>query len=508
MPSARAFLVRERDGSGRVIARYTSETERSKSEPRAHERIVSVQKVSRLSGGRWHQLLRGVFLPEGYPATVSDDYLQYQIWNALQAFCSSLASLFSSRAVLQAHGVGNASASATNAILLNVLQDVFSRLTTIVSGYYLGTSLYPEAKTYRLLADIFNDVAIITDTLSPYLATVTLSSQYPYVVPTADSPLRIVALCLSGASRALCGAVAGGSKAALTVHFATAGERAGDVGDLSAKDGSKETVLALLGMLCGTVVVQYVHGPQETWAVLFVLIALHLAANVMAVRVISMRSFNRQRASIAWEVYRSSFDVHGTATSQAVVLPPATVSRREKIFRESSWIGQDKTVPARCMLGVPFAALREPCTGHSPSLLSFSSTTRLRQHALTDAETTAVLEAFTDEKYVLWFASAPSAAPRVVVALKDGHSPSDHLKAWAHAHELVRQCGGRTPTGFETQLLAVRGALECVSRMFPGFVEQAKAAGWKIEENALVGGSPVTMEIELLERVGEDKKNA
>ena len=119
----------------------------------------------------------------------------------------------------------------------------------IVSGYYLGTSLYPEAKTYRLLADIFNDLAIVLDTLSPYLATIALSAHYPYVLPTSDSPLRIVALCLSGASRAVCGAVAGGSKAALTVHFASAGERPGDVGDLSAKDGSKETVLALLGML-------------------------------------------------------------------------------------------------------------------------------------------------------------------------------------------------------------------------------------------------------------------
>ena len=90
---------------------------------------------------------------------------------------------------------------------------------------------------------------LVLDTLSPYLATITLSAHYPYVLSTSDSPLRIVALCLSGASRAVCGAVAGGSKAALTVHFASAGERPGDVGDLSAKDGSKETVLALLGML-------------------------------------------------------------------------------------------------------------------------------------------------------------------------------------------------------------------------------------------------------------------
>ena len=123
----------------------------------------------------------------------------------------------------------------------------------IASGYYLGTSLSPEAKTYRLLADVLNDAAILTDTLSPHLATLSLSPRFPFLVPTpaagAASPLRIVALCASGALRALCGAVAGGSKAALTVHFASAGVRPGDLGDLNAKDGSKETVLALLGML-------------------------------------------------------------------------------------------------------------------------------------------------------------------------------------------------------------------------------------------------------------------
>lgn len=90
---------------------------------------------------------------------------------------------------------------------------------------------------------------MVTDTLSPHLAHFSFSFSYPFLVPASNSALRVVALCLSGAFRALCGAVAGGSKAALTVHFATAGERPGDVGDLSAKDGSKETVLALLGML-------------------------------------------------------------------------------------------------------------------------------------------------------------------------------------------------------------------------------------------------------------------
>ncbi len=52
----------------------------------------------------------------------------------------------------------------------------------------------------------------------------------------------------------------------------------------------------------------YVHSARATYAVLFGLIFFHLAFNAMAVRVISMRYFNRQRASIAWRRYRSTLD--------------------------------------------------------------------------------------------------------------------------------------------------------------------------------------------------------
>jgi len=33
---------------------------------------------------------REVFLPEGYPHTVSEDYLRYQFWDTIQALCSSV----------------------------------------------------------------------------------------------------------------------------------------------------------------------------------------------------------------------------------------------------------------------------------------------------------------------------------------------------------------------------------------------------------------------------------
>jgi Vitamin B6 photo-protection and homoeostasis len=101
----------------------------------------------------------------------------------------------------------------------------------------LGSSLGPECKKYRFFADILNDVAVVLDTLSPVFK----AQGYPAV--------RIIALGLSSACRALCGISVGGSKAALSLHFASPLGGKGDLGDLNAKDSSKETTLALFGML-------------------------------------------------------------------------------------------------------------------------------------------------------------------------------------------------------------------------------------------------------------------
>lgn len=117
----------------------------------------------------------------------------------------------------------------------------FDSNSAIFGAYAFGSSLVPEAKTYRFLADVLNDAAVILDTISPLLASPFLSFRIP--------GLRISALCLSASLRALCGIAAGGSKAAITLHFASPANGSGDVGDLNAKDSSKETVLALLGML-------------------------------------------------------------------------------------------------------------------------------------------------------------------------------------------------------------------------------------------------------------------
>lgn len=56
------------------------------------ETIVTVSKNEshNLVGTKLVTLLKEIFLPQGYPFSVSKDYIHYQIWDTVQAFCSSI----------------------------------------------------------------------------------------------------------------------------------------------------------------------------------------------------------------------------------------------------------------------------------------------------------------------------------------------------------------------------------------------------------------------------------
>ena len=108
-------------------------------------------------------------------------------------------------------GVGNASASPTSALLLHILQDSSGRLATILFAHRVGTALEPECKMYRLAADVFNDIAMILDCLSP-------------LIPSGVC--RVTILSVAGVLRALCGVAGGSSKASLSAHFSRWGNLA------------------------------------------------------------------------------------------------------------------------------------------------------------------------------------------------------------------------------------------------------------------------------------------
>lgn len=37
-----------------------------------------------------YRVFKNLFLPQGYPDSVSEDYINYQLWDTIQAFCSTI----------------------------------------------------------------------------------------------------------------------------------------------------------------------------------------------------------------------------------------------------------------------------------------------------------------------------------------------------------------------------------------------------------------------------------
>ncbi|KAL5120508.1 hypothetical protein ACEQ8H_001526 [Pleosporales sp. CAS-2024a] len=414
-----AYEIVERDEAGSLTTTYIVS---------GGGRIDVMKPEQRKS---YAQLVLDVFLPAGYPQSVSEDYIRYGY--GLGVLVPDLK--LTPNVAVKGVGVGDSSASPTAALLLSVLQESMGRIATILFAHRLGTALEPECKMYRLAADVFNDTAMILDCLSP---------GFP-------KPLRVLILGFSSVLRSLCGVCAGSAKASLSAHFA----KKGNLGELNA---------------AGSVVVSWVSSPIATWSVLTALLSIHLATNYAAVRSVSMRYLNRQRANI----------VFGSLFHNGLVPSPAEAAQRERIFERDGvlrWV--DGTIVGHCTLGVPLQVLLSRMS-HDGKRTASSS---LQVIDLTD-----LVRLFAGQRYMLWFSNHEA-----TVVLKEGCTPLDQLKAWAHAllvaqeqrddgppHQLKDDASlklGRLDT--------IKRTLEEVDQVFVKYTGLLEQSGWDVNTAAL-----------------------
>ncbi|KAL4975743.1 vitamin B6 photo-protection and homoeostasis-domain-containing protein [Aspergillus desertorum] len=484
------------------------------------------------------ELLIEVFLPARYPHSVSNDYTAYQIFDSLQAFSSSIAGLLASRAVLQGVGVGNANASPTSALLLHILQDTSGRIATILFAHRVGTAIQPECKMYRFAADIFNDLAMVLDCLSPMIRA---------------GVSRIAVLSTAGVLRALCGVAGGSSKASLSAHFA----QWGNLAEVNAKDSSQETVISLIGMLVGSLVVPHITGFTATWLTLVFLLSMHLSLNYAAVRSVQMTTLNRQRANIVFSTILSSDpdvadlvvstnckddgqpspeqEEHGHQNLRyRKTLTPAQVAKQERIFssgatlkwysssyRSSSPATQSPVaqVLGSCQIGVSLRQFLSQ-SSYTTSLTSKSLKTNIPL-----AELTAL---FHGEEYILFLApsntnifpgrTTANLSATVLLKRRDISTITStgppksrakshpHLKAWMHAllaakilsSTAVRDCNAKCCELGNSNTLQAENILRIISRTlnylneggrFESYMNSLRDAGWEIDGDGEDGGS-------------------
>ena len=158
--------------------------------------------------------------------------------------------------------------------------------------------------------------------------------------------------------------------------------------------------------------VSWVSSPFATWSTLMLLLSIHLATNYAAVRAVSMRSLNRQRANI----------VLSYMIQHEKALGPIEVSKRERIFeRDGVLRWTDGQVVGYGRIGVKLQTLLEHLAP------SHEKTRSVRLEAV---ELSELMKLYKNESYILWFDVSTSEA---FIVVKQGSTPNTQLKAWTQA---------------------------------------------------------------------------
>ncbi|XP_012619575.1 RUS family member 1 isoform X1 [Microcebus murinus] len=378
--------------------------------------------------------LQAVFLPQGFPDSVSPDYLPYQLWDSVQAFASSLSGSLATQAVLLGIGVGNAKASVSAATATWLVKDSTGMLGRIVFAWWKGSKLDCNAKQWRLFADILNDVAMFLEIMAPI---------YPICFT--------MTVCTSNLAKCIVSVAGGATRAALTMHQA----RRNNMADVSAKDSSQETLVNLAGLLVSLLMLPLVSGcPSFSLGCFFFLTALHIYANYRAVRALVMETLNEGRLQLVLKHF----------LQRGEVLDPTSANQMEPL-----WTGFWPSLSLS--LGVPLHRL-------------ISSVFELQQ----------LVEGHQEPYLLCWDQSQN----RVQVVLSQMAGPETILRAATHGLVLgalqgdgplpgeLQELRNRVRAGPEKDSwIIVKETHQVLDKLFPKFLKGLQDAGWKTEKHQL-----------------------
>lgn len=256
---------------------------------------------------RISQICRDTFLPTGYPLTVRPEYLEYQLWDAIQGLCSYLRSVITTKAVLAGVGVGNSAVTPLAAALAWVMKDGMGMIGSLSLAYYCTSSFEAYTKEWRLSADVLNNIGLIFDLLCS-------------VFPDQAQYLLII----SSISKSCCGLIAGATKARISAHFA----KKGHLADVNAKESTQETAVALIGLVLGMGLARIVgNNDMSIWSWFVLFLIVHMYSNYRLIKVLIFENLNPQRTYLITKFAKE----YPTAAS-ALISSPVRLRNEENLF--------------------------------------------------------------------------------------------------------------------------------------------------------------------------------
>lgn len=235
-------------------------------------------------------------------------------------------------------------------------------------------------------------------------------------------------------------------------------------------------------MLAGSVVVSWVTTPMATWATLIALLSIHLGTNYAAVKAVSMRSLNRQRANIVF-AHMLSYEHSGVE-----ILSPKEVSEQERIFERDGVLRVGDVVFGYGRIGVSMRTL----------LICINAAIPTQSGALVTmpVKVADLLNLFASEGYILWVNDnlhSDVSLKEVLIVLKKDCTALDQLKAWMHALLLVHEANDRNATASpkaeksnaEMQLNKLNTTMELRRHLFDQHIPVLESMGWDLDAAAL-----------------------
>ncbi|CAH2308315.1 Hypothetical predicted protein [Pelobates cultripes] len=128
--------------------------------------LVCEREGGQKTYGSLKDIFVSLFLPHGFPYSVSEDYLEYQLWDTLQAFASSVTGSLATHSLLRGSGVGDSTASVTAATITWILRGTPVHTGRFANTYFIYCSC---ERSYRVLfiLQLSNSLSL---TVSPALS--------------------------------------------------------------------------------------------------------------------------------------------------------------------------------------------------------------------------------------------------------------------------------------------------------------------------------------------------
>jgi hypothetical protein len=465
--------VNERVARTLVLERYNNETTKRYMLDR-HSGLQVVDEVHKdmtnhdkngfqisIQNFRLPSIIKDFVLPAGHPGSVSDDYLEYMLWQFPTNVTAWICKTIVTSSLLQAIGIGSlpgstataTTAAAATAAIKWVSRDGIGALGRLVIGGRFGGLFDDDPKQWRMYADFIGSAGSVFELATPLVP--------EYFLPLAS---------LGNLTKAIARGLKDPSFRVIQNHFAVSG----NLGDVAAKEEVWEVGGQLVGLALGVLILatpQLLTSYPEVALTWMGLRLLHLWLRYQTLAVLRFSTINLKRARLLVECHVSGFPIPGSGDC----------NRQENILI--------------------FEKLLKPHIHFGCSLEMLIGT------KMSGSKVEALLDLYRKEKYILFVTSNPLRGKEACIAFKVGATSMTVLRSiwqtyWLYVNgelfndtdHLALSSKENVPDKDSCHLTNnLMKSLLKLDENFDDFLYQVENAGWDVKQLALKVPTKVTI---------------